>query len=165
MSSVVLSDYRFSRSEETSPVVGVTVSSAARAASEQTLTSRPYSAYESSPALSRERNKRGHVTSRRFQGIVTQNTGETWQVDFVENGKAVPFHVPAKNLREVGVTLLNQPFEMDELVPTEPGMSGKWYKFRPLAQVGDAFVDSIALDPERKRKRAFILSRLVESKA
>lgn len=103
------------------------------------------------------------TVKRRLKGIVEENSGESWRVVFLENGKPFHYELPSTHLKEVGVELVNQPFEMDELVPRRPGLSGKLYRFRALAASDDAFLEFLPLDAERQRKRGAILAKFKKS--
>jgi len=66
-------------------------------------------------------------------------------------------------MRKVGIVARFQPFEMDEMVPLQAGVAGKLYRFLPLANAKDAFVETLTLDPERQKKRDRIFARFGKS--
>jgi len=105
------------------------------------------------------REKRDFIVKRRLKGFIADAHGETWRVIFVEKGEKIPYDLPANYLRKAGVEQRYQPFEMDELEPTDPTLSGKVYRFRPLAPTNSAILESLPLDPERERKRNLILKK------
>lgn len=100
-----------------------------------------------------------HVTKkvlRRMQGFLIDIIGEEAKVAFVESGATHEYYLPAKHLKEAGISSESQPFQMDEVaIKTDRGaIIG--YEFEPLAKPSDAFQDSFKLDPERERKRNLI---------
>ena len=103
------------------------------------------------------------VVKRRLKGFVTELTGDNWRVVFVVDAKEVTYDLPAKPLKDAGITARFQPFEMDELESVKPGTSGKLYEFRPLAEVDDAALDPLNLDPDRKQKLQRILAHFKKS--
>jgi hypothetical protein len=114
---------------------------------------------------SRRNELRGFIVKRRLKGFVTDTQGETWRVTFVENRREIPYDLPAENLRKAGIETRYQPFEMDELESIRPDISGKVYRFRPLAETKDAFLDTLPLDPDRQSKRDLILAYFRKSQA
>ena len=115
--------------------------------------------------LKPEAAPRNLMVTRKLKGFVSQNTGEIWRVIFIDNGKNVPYDLPAARLYKAGIRERYQPFEMDELQPISPDIVGKVYRFRPLAKATDVFNETLPLDPERQRKYDLIIARLAKSKA
>jgi len=83
--------------------------------------------------------------------------GNEAKVVLFENGQSASYTLPSKQLRKIGVTLPNQPFEMDE-IEIESDADGfiVGYRFRALALPGDSFVEILELDEARQRKRDII---------
>jgi len=104
------------------------------------------------------------MVTRKLKGFVFQNTGEIWRVIFIDNGKKLPYDLPAARLHKAGIRERYQPFEMDELQPISPDIVGKMYRFRPLAKATDVFNETLPLDPDRQRKYDLIIARLGKSK-
>jgi hypothetical protein len=96
---------------------------------------------------------------RRLHGFFVQEEGDEARVAFVENGSLVHYFLPLKVFREGGVTVENQPFEMDELEAVVEGVPMKGYKVRPSALPRDSRVETIALDPRSEENLRFILAR------
>ena len=68
-------------------------------------------------------------------------------------------------MRNAGVAAPNQPFQMDEVeVHLASGRTVTGYTFVPLAKPSDAFMDSIDLNEERKRKLATIFKKFGKAK-
>ena len=95
---------------------------------------------------------------RRLRGLVLDNHGAEFLVGFEVNGELVEYELPAAQLRGNGITMRHQPFEMDEMKSTDPEIYGKVYRFRPLANAEEAYVEEIKLDPERQRLRNLIFA-------
>jgi hypothetical protein len=121
----------------------------------------PASSTESRP----EAAPRNFVVTRKLKGFVSQNTGDTWRVMFVDKGRSVPYDLPAARLHKAGIQKRYQPFEMDELESISPEIVGKVYRFRPLAKATDIFNETLPLDAERQRKYDLIIASLGKSKA
>lgn len=103
---------------------------------------------------------------RRLQGIFVQQEGEDARVAFIEDSKLFHYFLPMRHLGKSGITAENQPFEMDEVETTEEdGSLTVGYTFRPVAKASDAFLDTVELDPERKRKRILIQRRFGHAQA
>ncbi len=101
---------------------------------------------------------------RRLKGFVVEVHGVDARVAFVENGQTILYDLPADQLRSAGITVKNQPFQMDEvemLVGNEGWFVG--YRFLPLAKLEDAFIETLNLDDERKRKRDLIFKEFANS--
>jgi hypothetical protein len=126
---------------------------------------RPIGESASRTEVKPEAAARNLMVTRKLKGFVFQNTGEIWRVMFIENGKEVPYDLPAARLHRAGIRERYQPFEMDELQPISPDIVGKVYRFRPLAKTTDVFNETLPLDPERQRKYDLIIARLGKSKA
>lgn len=95
---------------------------------------------------------------RRMKGFLTENQGQEWRVVFVDNNERYDYDLPAAQLRDAGIISNNQPFQMDEMESTIPGLSGTLYRFKALAMPEDAFLETLELDDERKAKRNEIFS-------
>jgi hypothetical protein len=64
-----------------------------------------------------------------------------------------------------GISVANQPFQMDEVeMPMEDSFI-VGYQFKPLAKETDAFVDTMKMDHEQKVKFDLILKKFAKSKA
>ena len=121
--------------------------------------------YKFNPARRVPRTKafRGSVrTKRRLKGflvelpVATQN--QEARVAFIENGETILYNLPAEPIRKAGITLLNQPFEMDEIeTEGEDGSFTVSYRYKALAMPADAYIQTLNFDDERKRKRDLIL--------
>ncbi len=85
-------------------------------------------------------------------------------VEVVENGQTILYDLPAEQLRRAGITAKNQPFQMDE-VEMQAGDEGWFvgYRFLPLAKLSDAYIETLNLDDERKRKRDLIFKEFANS--
>jgi hypothetical protein len=102
---------------------------------------------------------------RRFQGFLIESQGLTARVGFIQNGEVIQYDMPAEQLRRSGIEIKNQPFQMDEIeMPSEGGGIIVGYRFRPLAKAADAYVETLDLDEERKRKRNLILQEFAKAK-
>ncbi len=126
---------------------------------------RPVGEPTSSKELKSEASPRNFVVTRKLKGFISQNTGDTWRVMFVDNGRSVPYDLPAARLYKAGIQERYQPFEMDELESISPEIVGKVYRFRPLAKATDVFNETLPLDAERQRKYDLIIAQLGKSKA
>jgi hypothetical protein len=102
---------------------------------------------------------KGFALKRRLKGFVSEALGETWKAVFIVNGEQIPYELPSKELKSADIKARYQPFEMDEFVPTIPGLVGKVYAFRPLAKVSAATLEAFPLDSEQTKKRNRILAR------
>jgi hypothetical protein len=101
---------------------------------------------------------------RKLKGFVAQTEGEKWRVIFVNEGKEIPYDLPAQALQKAGIQARYQPFEMQELESIYSEISGKIYRFRALADFDDVFIETLPLDPERQRKYDLILAHFGKSK-
>jgi hypothetical protein len=101
---------------------------------------------------------------RRLKGFLVKVQGEDARVAFVENGQTILYDLPAEQLRRAGITAENQPFQMDE-VEMQAGDDGWFvgYRFLPLAKLFDAYIETLNLDDERKRKRDLIFKEFANS--
>ena len=107
--------------------------------------------------LSRSTRSRPEVI-RRLNGFFVQREGDEARVAFVEQGEVFHYMLPFKEFESAGITMENQPFEMDELSMSVDGVFLKGYRFRPMATAKDCVTESLELDPERKKKVEFINS-------
>jgi len=111
-----------------------------------------------SSAADSQRRKRSVRTKRRFKGFLVELQSDEARVAFVEDGKTVFYDLPADQIRRAGIKVRNQPFQMDEIeTEDEHGSLIVGYRFLPLAQASDAYIETLSFDDERKRKRDFIL--------
>lgn len=101
---------------------------------------------------------------RRLRGLVLDNHGDSWLVGFEVKGELVEYELPSDRLLKHGIKLRHQPFEMDEVVSVDPEVEAKGYRFRPLAEAEEAFVEELTLDPERQRLRDLIFAKFGKSK-
>lgn len=97
-------------------------------------------------------------TLRRMRGFLVETNGAESKVVFVENGQKIIYFLPTDRLARCGVTVPNQPFQMDE-VEFRPGHDafGKGYIFRAIAEPQDAVKGDVLLDANRKAKLEAIL--------
>lgn len=94
---------------------------------------------------------------RRLRGFLVEMQPDNARVAFVDNGQTVLYDLPAEHLRNAGITVQNQPFQMDETENKDE--DGAWcvgYRFLALAKPSDAEIDVLQFDEERKRKRDII---------
>ena len=97
-------------------------------------------------------------TTRRLKGFLVELQSNEARVAFVENGQTVSYDLPADQIRRAGIMVRNQPFQMDEIeTEDENGFPIVGYRFLPLAQPSDAYIETLNFDDERKRKRDLIL--------
>jgi hypothetical protein len=102
---------------------------------------------------------------RRIRGFLIEEQGGEARVAFVENDQPIQYYLPSDRLRKSGIVAQNQPFEMDEVeIQADDGLIIIGYSFRPLAKPSDAFVDSIDLNDDLKRKRALIFQKFGKAK-
>ncbi len=101
---------------------------------------------------------------RRLKGFLIEMQGADARVAFVENGQTIHYDLPAEQLRHAGISARNQPFQMDE-VEMQAGDEGWFvgYRFLPLAKPSDAYIETLDLDDERKRKRDLIFKEFANS--
>lgn len=99
----------------------------------------------------------GLVVVRRLPGFVIQFNDEDCQVGLVYNGKVFEYDLPAAQLRNAGLAVPNQPFELTELRSADPAVFGVLYSIRRLANKEDAFIESLTLTAADKRKLARII--------
>ena len=90
---------------------------------------------------------------RRMQGFLIETHGEESRVAIEENGELVEYYFPSELLRKNGLTLKNQPFELDEYITN----SALVFEILPLAREEHAITAAISLDPERRRKMDLLL--------
>lgn len=114
----------------------------------------------SRPARQKIGTERFLKVVRRLRGILLEMSGEKWRVAFIEKNERILYDLPVPPLKRAGITRELQPFEMDELVPIDPELSGKLYRFRPLSKANDTSKEILQLDPARTKKVGLILARL-----
>jgi hypothetical protein len=98
---------------------------------------------------------------RRLQGFLIEMHGEESKVAVEENGELIEYYFPSQLLRKNGLTLKNQPFELDEFLTD----SALVFEIRPLARAENATTAAISLDPERRRKMDLLLSEPGDAQA
>ena len=85
-------------------------------------------------------------------------------VMLVNNGQTFQYELPAHNLLDNGIKVVNQPFQMDEVeLQVEGGGKFVGYQFRPLAKESDAYVEPLSFDADRKEKLALILKKFAKA--
>lgn len=135
--------------ENVRPVVAVTVETASGAGTGK--------------SISYDRPSRGGAPRwrvlRKFRGFIVEPSGEEWTVAFVDKGQVIEYTFPAETLKKHGISFQFQPFEMEEIESTDPEVSGVCYRYRPLAESKDVFLDHVELDSERQRLRQLILEK------
>ena len=136
---------------------------AARSSDVITVTERARPILVPKPPAASNAKLKGFALKRRLKGFVSEALGETWKAVFVVNGEQIPYELPSKELKSADIKARYQPFEMDEFVPTVPGLVGKVYAFRPLAKVSAARLETFPLDSEQTKKRNRILARFKKS--
>jgi hypothetical protein len=95
-----------------------------------------------------------------LRGFFIQDEGEHARVAFVDNNeKLVHYYLPMSVMKEGGVTMENQPFELDELEATLDGAKFTGHKVRPMAEPKDVRQDPLTLDPRSSDNLARILAR------
>ncbi len=109
-------------------------------------------------------NKQKSRVLRRMSGFLMEIRGKNALVTIVEKGESFQYDMPADRFRKCGIEVVNQPFQMDEIeVETTDGLI-VGYRFRPLAEVSDAYPETLNFDEERKRKRDLILKKFAKAK-
>jgi hypothetical protein len=91
---------------------------------------------------------------RRLEGFLIETHGDESKVVLEEEGQMVEYFFPAELLKKNGVTLKNQPFELDEFMED----ASLIFEIRPLADREHASASGIPLDPDRRRKLDMLLS-------
>ena len=87
------------------------------------------------------------------------------RVGFVEDGKTILYDIPAGQLQKCGISVKNQPFQMDEIeMDTDDGLV-IGYRFQALAGTSDAYIETLNFDADRRRKRELILQEFSKAKA
>ena len=117
----------------------------------------------SSVAGASERKKRLNP-KRRLKGFLVEMRAKEARVAFIENGERILYDLPADQLQKAGITMKNQPFQMDEIEMETDG--GGWfvgYRFLPLAKPSDAYIEGLNLDEDRKRKRGLIFKEFAKT--
>jgi hypothetical protein len=105
-------------------------------------------------------------TKRRLKGFLIEMEPEEARVCLIENGERFFYDLPSDQLRKAGITHQNQPFEMDEIeMKIEDGGFVVGYRFKPLARPEHAYIESLKVDDERKRKRDLILKAFAKPKS
>ena len=101
---------------------------------------------------------------RRMTGFLVEMQSKDARVAFVEAGQTILYDLPAEQLRSSGIEVKNQPFQMDEIeIRTDDGIA-IGYRFKPLANKSDAYIETLQFDEERKRKRDLILKEFSKTK-
>jgi hypothetical protein len=124
----------------------------------------PYRSVERTSTTGAAGKKSSVRVLRRLKGFLSEVQGADARVVFVENGQTISYDLPAEQLRHAGITAKNQPFQMDE-VEMQAGDEGWFvgYRFLPLAKPSDAYIETLNLDDERKRKRDLIFKEFANS--
>lgn len=110
----------------------------------------------------REKRKDGQCPRmlRRLNGILLEMADDSAKVLLIDGNSRHEYWLPIHPLREVGVTELNQPFEVDEYESKDlEGSYSVGYRYRALALLKDAFIQPLNLDSERRRKLDVLLKR------
>lgn len=111
-----------------------------------------------SRATAVEHRKRTVNVRRRLKGFLVELQSNEARVAFVEGDQIIYYDLPAEQIRRAGIEIRNQPFQMDEIdTEDEDGNFITGYRFLPLAQKSDGFIETLNFDDERKRKRELIL--------
>ena len=109
-------------------------------------------------------HKQKFRTKRRLKGFLVELQSNEARVAFIEHGETIFYDLPADQIRRAGIKMRNQPFQMDEIeTEDEHGWPIVGYRFRPLAQPVDAYIETLNFDEERKRKRDLILKEFEEA--
>ena|SRR5436190_15215123 len=105
-----------------------------------------------------EQRKRTVNVRRRLKGFLVELQRNEARVAFLEGDQVIYYDLPAEQIRRAGIETRNQPFQMDEIdTDDEDGNLIIGYRFLPLAQKSDGFIEVLNFDDERKRKRELIL--------
>jgi hypothetical protein len=95
---------------------------------------------------------------RRLKGFLVELQRNEARVGFLDGDQVIYYDLPAEQIRRAGIEIRNQPFQMDEIdTEDEDGNFIIGYRFLPLAQKSDGFIETLNFDDERKRKRELIL--------
>jgi hypothetical protein len=112
------------------------------------------------------KKKKAINPKRRLRGFLVEMQSDDARVAFVDNGQTILYDLPAEHLRKAGVTVKNQPFQMDEIEgQSESGGYSIEYRFLPLAKASDAEIEVLKFSEERKRKRDLIFNEFSKAKA
>src|SRR5207247_713866 len=79
---------------------------------------------------------------RRLNGFLVEMQGTEARVAFVEDGQTILYDIPAEQLRRSGILTKNQPFQMDEIEMQTEGGLVVGYRFLPLANPSDAYMET-----------------------
>jgi len=112
-----------------------------------------------------DKKQRGNP-ARRLRGFLVEMRADDARVAFVDNGQKILYDLPAEHLRNAGITVQNQPFQMDEI--KNKSDDGSWtvgYRFLALAKASDAEIETLQFDVERKRKRDIIFQEFSKAPA
>jgi hypothetical protein len=165
MSTALLEDSFLNRADD---VACPTQVRWARGATAETWSEAPrgvlnYSLARRKPARSEQ--KQQPRVLRRLQGFLLEIQGADARVALVENEHVFQYDLPADLLRRSGIEMMNQPFQMDEIeMRTDQGLV-TGYRFQPLANASDAYLDTLNLNDDRKRKRDLILREFAENQS
>jgi hypothetical protein len=109
--------------------------------------------------------ERKPLVKRRMKGWLREISGRTAIVVLVDGADSFDYEMPSERLVKSGISVANQPFQMDEVeMPMEDSFI-VGYQFKPLAKETDAFVDTMKMDHEQKVKFDLILKKFAKSKA
>lgn len=96
---------------------------------------------------------------RRLRGFLISTGENQARVGFVQDDKSVvEYLLPEKNLRNAGITAVNQPFEMDEIEQKVGDGYLTGYVFRPMALANAVVTDSFDTDDDLAELRNAALS-------
>ena len=111
------------------------------------------------------RSRQNQRTKRRLQGFLIEFQDDNARVGLIVDGEVVNYDLPANRIRQAGVKVRNQPFQMDEIeMEEEDGSIIVGYRITALANPGDAYIETLNFDDERKRKRDLILKEFSQAK-
>lgn len=113
--------------------------------------------YGLEPIYSERRKRKTPIVLRKFNGYFVQQESEEALVVLLSGGELYKYYLPYRELKNKGIYLENQPFEMIELKLDEAGVTFKGYDYKPLATEKDSFNVEINLDEDRKKKLKYII--------
>lgn len=91
----------------------------------------------------------GKNPKRRMRGFLISTGENQARVGFVQEDRSViEYLLPEKNLREAGITAINQPFEMDEIEQEFGDGFLSEYVLRPMAHAKAVVTDTFDADDD-----------------
>jgi hypothetical protein len=87
---------------------------------------------------------------RRFIGVLKSMNHEEALVLIASPNGEYAYTLPARQIRKAGITIPNQPFEMNEIEVTVGDETFPTYEFKPLADLKSAYVETVKSSPEIK---------------